>query len=161
MIMGRRKHIPWKTKYASALLALGHVPYSDAKQMTEGQLISLYQLDHNILHETGDSQVDLFWNLTPMLIAAHKQKTREDITVIAKSRRIRAWNEPFMNAAVSAPKLRTGPGEIVPLLSAAPRAEASRPARTSRIGSRRYRKLRSRGFDKTLRKKMDGTVVKR
>jgi hypothetical protein len=63
----KRKHISWKTKYASALLALGHIPYADAREMSEDQIISLYHVDHNILNETENENRDKFWNLTPML----------------------------------------------------------------------------------------------
>jgi hypothetical protein len=147
--VARRKYISWKTKYAAALLKLGDVPYSDAKLMTEDQIISLYRVDHNILHETGHPLRDSFWNLTPMLILAHKEKTRHDATVIAKSRRIRAWNEPRANwakqiapmgfcndgepqiddAAARVPKLRTGPDETA-VSARGTIAGASRPART-------------------------------
>lgn len=151
--VARRKYISWKTKYAAALLKLGDVPYSDAKLMTEDQIISLYRVDHNILHETGHPLRDSFWNLTPMLILAHKEKTRQDATVIAKGRRIRAWNErKFSDAVASTPTLRIGSGESKRRAGHGVQdAAAPRPTRT----------LRSRGFDKRYRKKMDGTVVKR
>jgi hypothetical protein len=148
----RRKKIRDRTKLCSALLALGRIPYPDAKLMTEDQFLSLWHFDHNILHEAQHPDGDKYWNLTPMLIRAHREKTKLDAKIIAKSRRIRAWNEPFMNAAVRAPKLRTGPDESKRHAGHGAHAPAApRPART----------LRSRGFDKTLRKKMDGTVVKR
>lgn len=131
--MVARKHTSWKTKYASALLALGHIPYDDAKLMTEDQIISLYQLDHNILHETGNPDRDKFWNLTPMLIQTHRQKTKADAKIIAKSRRIRAWKPIWRDMLVELP---TQPVEKV-------------------------RKLTSRGFDKTLRKKMNGKVERK
>src|SRR5882672_6296640 len=60
----RRKHISLVTKLASALLALGHVRYEDAKLMTQDQIISLYQFDHGILHAIDP--INEFWNLTPM-----------------------------------------------------------------------------------------------
>lgn len=177
--MAKRKHISWKTKYAAALLKLGDVPYSDAKSMTEDQIISLYAVDHNILHETNHPDRDRFWNLTPMLIKPHREKTKRDATVIAKGRRIRAWNEKkFSDAAADAPALRTGSGESKRHAGhGAHAAAAPRPARTltplgkvvlkaidaeaKRAGLRPWRKILSRGFDKRLRKKMDGTVVKR
>jgi hypothetical protein len=168
----KRKHISWKTKCAAAVLNAMMERgreldwYLVAKDMTEDQFLSLFQWDHNIFHsatrgvarpegglEFTPIDPDVFWNLTPMLIKAHREKTRADAKIIAKGRRIRAWNEPFMNAAARAPKLRTGPGETAASARGAI-AEASRPARTRR-------KLRSRGFDKTKRRKMDGTVVKR
>lgn len=169
--MTKRKHISLKTKYASALLALGDIPYDDAKQMTENQIISLYQIDHNILHETGSPDVDKYWNLTPTLIQAHRTKTKTDIRAIAKGRRIRRRGKHFIqisadtrrevgNDAVLAEVMReayqTGAMEGRAQANDAWVKEANRPG-----GALRWRKLQSRGFDKTLRKKMDGTVVKR
>jgi hypothetical protein len=140
----KRKHISWKTKYAAALLALGDIPYAHAREMTKDQIISLYHIDHGILHETENENVDQWWNLTPKLIQAHREKTKADAKIIAKSRRIRkkqtmadAMAEGIRSAVIAAAKTegrRTNPW---------------------------FRKLHSRGFNKTLRKKMDGTVVKR
>jgi len=133
--MSQRKHISLKTKLASALLALGHVPYDDAKQMTEDQLISLYQFDHNMLYWSKHEHVDEYWNLQPMLIPHHRRKTKQDAKVIAKGRRISATAEA-MNWAAGALERNIAP-------------------------HRKKRKIRSRGFDKTRRRRMDGTVVKR
>lgn len=145
-----RKHISLKTDKAALLLQLGEIPYEDAKNMTEDQIISLYQRDHNILHSSEHEDRDRFWNFTFRLIQAHRAKTRADTKIIAKSRRIRAWN-----AAADAPALRTGPDEFQRHAGHGARAAAApRPARTPR-------KLRSRGFDKRFRRKMDGTVERR
>lgn len=78
----RRAHITLRTKLASALLALGHIPYDDAKAMGEDNLISLYQFDHGILH--GVQPNDEFWNLTPTLIRPHREKSRRDTGIVAK-----------------------------------------------------------------------------
>jgi len=87
--MTGRMHITLKTKLASTLLALGDIDYEHAKLMADGDIISLYHWDHNILHaiEPGN---DHFSNLKPMLIAAHRQKSKTDAGIIAKSKRIRA-----------------------------------------------------------------------
>ena len=87
----RRKHITLTEKLASALMALGYVPYADAKQMTAHQFISLFQFDHNILHTHDGS--DEFWNLTPMLILTHRVKTKRDARVIAKVRKLTKGQE--------------------------------------------------------------------
>lgn len=84
--MSRRAHISWKTKYAAALLALADIPYVDAKEMTEDQIISLYQVDHGILHAIDP--INLFWNLTPKLIAPHRRKSAEDKGIVSKSDRL-------------------------------------------------------------------------
>jgi hypothetical protein len=82
----KRRAISTRTKLASALLALGHVPYGHAKQMSEVQLISLYQFDHGILHAI--QPIDLFWNLQPKLRAEHREKSRRDTAIVAKTKRI-------------------------------------------------------------------------
>jgi hypothetical protein len=98
-------------------------------------MISLYHVDHGILHETENENVDQWWNLTPRLISEHRIKTKADAKIIAKSRRIRAKHMPSDLAAWN---------------------------KVFREGERaKSRTIQSRGFDKTLRKKLDGTVVKR
>ena len=150
--MGTRKHISWRTLAAAALLALGRIPYKDAKAMGEANFLSLWVHDHNMLHETGHPDRDEFWNLTPMLIAEHRKKTKQDIKIVAKSRRIRKklcgrqlYNEIQSDPASAAP----GPWKLE-----TQREHAGRPFPAKR-------KIRSRGFDKTRRRKMSGTVVKR
>ena len=80
-----------RTKYASALLALGDIPYEHAKLMSEEQICSLYELDHNIRKAEGGT--DDFWNLRPRLIAAHREKTRRDIPEIWHNKRARNLQE--------------------------------------------------------------------
>lgn len=84
-----RKAIPLKTKLASALLGLGHIPYDHAKLMTDDQIISLYHFDHGIPYADGGPNEP--WNLTPRLIPQHREKTAKiDVPRIAKGKRIRA-----------------------------------------------------------------------
>lgn len=90
--MAKRKRISDRTKLAAALLALGHVPHEHAKLMTADQIISLYHFDHNILHALDP--IDEPWNLAPVLIAPHRQKSRKDTGIVAKVRRVEpAWRE--------------------------------------------------------------------
>ncbi len=92
----RREHINMTTKLAAVLLALGDIPYEDAKQMTAKQIISLYHFDHGVLH--GVKAINKFWNLTPRLIAKHRTKTKKDIATVAKVKRVeKRWRE-FMRA---------------------------------------------------------------
>lgn len=91
--MSGRAHISNKTMLASALLALGHVPYAHAKLMTEDQIISLYQWDHNVLHAI--EIINEFWNLTPKLIMEHRRKSAKDKGIIAKSDRILEREQEF------------------------------------------------------------------
>lgn len=81
---------PNKTEMlAATLLALGHVGYEHAKQMTAAQIISLYQFDHYpIRYEDGGPTAP--WNLVPRLIAAHRRKTATvDRPQSAKGKRVR------------------------------------------------------------------------
>lgn len=93
--MTPRAHINMETRLASALLALGHVPYDDAKLMTAKQLISLYHFDHGILH--GIDPVDWFWNLTPRLIIPHREKSKRDKAIVSKVARIARANDAAVN----------------------------------------------------------------
>ena len=88
----KRSHISMEKRCAAALLALGHIPYEDAKLMTARQIISLYHWDHGILH--AHDGPDEPWNLTPRLIAEHRTKSRRDTGKVAKTKRIDAqWSE--------------------------------------------------------------------
>lgn len=83
----KRDHISMETKLASALFALGQIPYEHAKLMTADQIISLYHFDHGILHSQGGT--DDFWNLTPLNIIDHRRKTAKiDVPQAAKSKRL-------------------------------------------------------------------------
>lgn len=87
------------TKLASALLALDLIPYDDAKAMGKGHFLSLWNFDHNIRHaENGPLE---FWNLTPMLIPAHRRKTAQvDLPAIAKNKDVRT-SEAIHQAALA------------------------------------------------------------
>jgi len=173
----KRKHISWKTRCASATLAFMNKCepgwYGDAKIMTEDQFLSLFHWDHNILHESGHLDADKFWNLAPMLIKEHRTKTKTDAAIIAKGRRIRQkergiveLNREMREFARTNPDRAVAEAFMQGTYQGKEEAnqlwtkEANRPG-----GALQWRKvgrrIQSRGFDKTKRKKMDGTVVKR
>lgn len=139
-LMIKRKHISLKTRCASLIIQCGLIPYDDAKLMTDDQILSLTEIDHNVLHETGHPNRDRAYNLTHMLIKAHREKTKQDAKVIAKGRRIRAKQKMYLAASTGLYESTGGPFR--------------------KIGSR-VRKIQSRGFIKAFRRKMDGTVEKR
>ncbi len=101
--MARRRAISLKTKLASALLALGHIPYDDAVLMSEDQFISLYHFDHAKLHAIDPD--DRFFNLTPMLIAEHRIKSRKDTSIVAKTKRIESKWKAF-TATMATPRAK-------------------------------------------------------
>lgn len=89
----KRAHIGLKTKLASALLALGDIPYEHAKSMTEENILALYQWDHGILYSIDPN--DAYWNLRPTLIAPHREKSRKDTSISAKVKRLSKQQEEF------------------------------------------------------------------
>lgn len=129
--MSNRAHISLTTKLASALLALGHVPYEQAKKMTAKSIIALYQFDHGILHAIDP--IDEPWNLTPRLKEAHREKSRADTSKVAKVKRLSAAQEELRRALL-------------------------RPCGQKRTP---HSQIRSRGFDKSRTRKFDGTIVPR
>src|SRR5215831_6041410 len=166
--MSKRKRPSLETKLAAMTVLFFDIPYLDAKKMTPQQVNSLVQWDHNILHETGHPDRDRLWNLTPRLIREHREKTKRDAKIIAKSRRLRAaWeNAPLgagnqamlaMADAVSA-GIREGVRESYDRISRKPNKFSEG---WNRVFDKHKRKIESRGFDKTKRRKMDGTVEKR
>lgn len=85
--MTKRGHISMETKLASALLALGIVPYEHAKKMSAAQIISLVHWHHNILHSTEPNNE--FWNIEPMPIMEHRKRFPIDAAIAAKVKRLR------------------------------------------------------------------------
>jgi hypothetical protein len=140
----KRKHISHKTARASLIVQCGLIPYDHAKLMTEDQIISLTHIDHNILHSSEHEDRDKFWNFTHRLIKEHREKTKLDAKIIAKSRRIRKkWQK---HSALRGLQEGTKYGAEV-------MAKHENPW---------IRKIHSRGFDKTLTRGFrDGKVRKR
>lgn len=117
----KRRHISLKTKLAAALAHIAEIPLEHAKLMDEDMILSLFNFDHVVMHAHGGP--DEFWNLTPMLIAGHREKTAKfDVPRFAKGERLRRANEEFLR------------------LIATPRED--RPVRKSRIQSRGFEKKR-------------------
>jgi hypothetical protein len=183
--MAKRKHISDRTFAAMALLALGKIPYEHAKAMGETNFLSLWVRDHNILHSSEHPDRDEFWNMTPMLLAEHREKTKRDMKIIAKSRRIRKKKQlddaryaARREELVELSGMRRKPAllcrlrsreqmllERLVVCSNLPSSQWDHAACEEYLqlvrGRWHKRKLRSRGFDRTRRRKMDGTVVKR
>lgn len=132
--MSKRKKPSMETKLASALLALGHIPYDDAKRMSATQIISLYQFDHGILH--GVEVNNQFWNFTPRLIRPHREKSKKDAGIVAKVKRLEKAQLTLKVAALD-------------------RICAQERKRTGSIRSRpawpKGRKISSRGFSNSAR----------
>jgi hypothetical protein len=85
-----RKHIALPEKLAAALSML--LPQADRDVLRDlkvpaKQVIALFQFDHAILHARGGS--DRWHNLTPLLKAPHREKSRRDTSIVAKVKRLR------------------------------------------------------------------------
>ena len=85
--MNKRAHIPYPQQLAAALRELGGIPYEHAKLMSAEQVISLFHRDHGILHATNP--INEHWNITWTLIRPHREKSKRDTAIVAKSKRIR------------------------------------------------------------------------
>lgn len=82
-------------RLASTLLALGHIPHEHAKQLSALQIISLYQWDHYPIRK-ADGGPDEPWNLRPLMIAPHREKTaKHDAPDMAHERKVSAAHEDF------------------------------------------------------------------
>ena len=155
-----RKHISDRKKLAAALAELGYaleqlrnirgvgprgIPYVHAMQMTPNQFISLWEWHHNKFHSwAGDEDPDHFSNLTPLLIKDHAEQTKKDLAVMAKSKRIQRKLRRYHDQQ----ELTYG-------------FMAVQKAVTDNVFEKHKRKIRSRGFDRTKRRKMSGKVVPR
>lgn len=121
--MAVRKHISYKTKLAAALRELAKIPRDHAEQMTEDQILSLFQFNHIVYH--ADTANDEHYNLDPMLIRAHRERTAKiDIPQIAKTKRISATQVEFRARLLT------------------PRDE--RPKKQSRWGSRPFQRRKEK-----------------
>ena len=134
-----RKHISLKEKLAAALYEVGRlraifprpdgIPRAgDSEKWTNSpvrvaalngatadEMIALFHWDHNKFHAYGGS--DIWQNLNPLLIEDHREKTRRDIAIIAKGKRIRRKE--------AAHKSRLNPTLVIPLTD----GERRRPSR--------------------------------
>lgn len=136
-----RKRISNRTKLAAITMLHFGIPYTHAKLMTDDQINSLVHWHHSVHHVAQGQQtivpdVDHFSNLEPMLIAAHREQTKRDRKVIAKIKRIRK-HQHHRSAWIDH-------GETI--------------LAGIRLAARK-RKLQSRGFDKTRKRKFGGGKV--
>jgi hypothetical protein len=103
----RRAHLSKDVKLAAALVELQRLRlqyvelnaeakefYEHSKVMTASQIVSLFHFDHYPIRH-ADGGPDEPWNLTPLFIRPHREKTSKvDQPGLAKDRRIeRKWRE--------------------------------------------------------------------
>ena len=133
-----RKYIALREQLAAALSMLlpqGQRDELRAAKVPAKSVIALFSMDHNHLHALGGP--DTWPNLTPMLRAVHKEKSRRDTSIIAKVRRLSPDHEDFRRRMLSARKVDDGDA-VEDRLSQRKRTIPSRPF------GKGYRALRSR-----------------
>ena len=87
--MSERRYIPFPEKLASALACLLPQEQRDAlraDKVGSQFILNLFQFDHIVLHAQGGA--DNWWNLDPKQIAEHREKSKRDTAIVAKSKRI-------------------------------------------------------------------------
>lgn len=94
-----RKYVSLREKLAAALSML--LPQEQRDELRDRKapaksVISLFDQDHVILHALGGE--DRWWNLTPMLRAAHREKARRDTSIVAKHDRVTESEREHMAA---------------------------------------------------------------
>lgn len=84
-----RGYIPLKVQLAAALCQIADIPYEHAKVLTPDQILSLFHLDHGIYHawEASPGEYDKHWNMRFRFIKEHREKTKKDVGIIAKTRK--------------------------------------------------------------------------
>lgn len=100
-----RKYISLRERLAAAYSMLLPQAQRDelrAARVPAKTVIALFTDDHGVLHALGGA--DKWWNLTPMLRAAHAEKSRCDTSIVAKVRRISAEYEDFRRRVLAVKK---------------------------------------------------------
>jgi hypothetical protein len=128
-----RKHVGLKTKLAAALRELAEIPMDHAREMTADQVLSLFQFNHILLHADNkqESWVDEHWNIEPLLIKAHRERTAKiDVPQVAKTKRISKEHQDFVQRLL-APR-----DERQPRRSKWPKRKMTGPKNSSKRPSR-------------------------
>lgn len=144
-----RKQPTMTEKLDAALLALleaqgNPIPREAQKALKTGDVASRFEFDHYPI-PVAHGGTNHPSNLQPRLKADHREKTaKTDIPMIAKTRRRSKSYEAHKATMIA--KLR---GEVEEIMSGHKRA------------GKRTAKIRNRGFDKNVRRRMNGQVVPR
>lgn len=108
------------------------IPYEHARQMSSGEIYSLFEFDHGIHDAIGGPYKH--WNLTARFIPEHRIKTRtKDIPQIAKTKRITKEQAAFRQRMLA----KSGVADDVEKTETKPKSAWPKG-----------RKLQSRGFPK-------------
>jgi hypothetical protein len=91
-----RKHIALREQLAAALSML--LPQAQRDELRDAKVpakrvIALFEFHHVIFHAIGGS--DRWFNLTPMLAEAHRERSGQDTATVAKVRRLARAQQRF------------------------------------------------------------------
>jgi hypothetical protein len=93
----QRSYIPYPERLAATLACLLSQEHRDdlrRRKVAADEVIGLFDFDHIALFSFETPDRDKWHNLDPMLREPHRLKTRNDLKIIAKVRRIRATVQP-------------------------------------------------------------------
>lgn len=135
----RRKYIRLPQRLAAALAMLLPQEQRDflrAQKARAKVVIGLFDFDHVVLYSHAGS--DMWHNLTPMLRAKHIEKTRRDVAIVAKVKRIE-------NGRTTVTRMRSLGGSVIlpPRTAGPPAIKRKIPQRINPWppkGSRRFGK---------------------
>jgi hypothetical protein len=92
-----RAYIPYPERLAATLACLLPQEHRDElrhRMVDSAAVLGLFHFHHITFHANRGS--DFWWNLHPMLIAPHRERTRKiDVPAIAKGKRITKAHEDF------------------------------------------------------------------
>ena len=117
------------------------ITLDQAKLMTADQMIALFDMDHDALHALGGS--DDWWNFTPRLRPEHREKSRKDTSIVAKSKRLAKQHQQHLARLADRGKAPAAPA-VVPR----PKPEKKKRPQAMMPGGRRSR----------YKRHMDGSV---
>jgi len=91
-----RAYIPLTERYAAALACLLPQDVRDdlrRRRVSAKVVIAMFEVDHIELHAHDGS--DRWHNLDPRPVAEHREKSRRDTSIVAKSKRLSKEHEEF------------------------------------------------------------------
>ncbi|WBU27519.1 hypothetical protein OOZ54_12525 [Rhodopseudomonas palustris] len=150
MAKAPRRRPTLKCRLAAALCALTDssgnrlIPHEHAKLMTEDDVLSLFQWDHYPIRHIDDGPL-AHWNLEPLLIMAHREKTAKvDAPQLAKARAVRD------SEAIHKAKLASRSGDdlaaaaLISTVVSRPRLKRKPKISSRPFGSRKTRRFGNR-----------------
>lgn len=143
-----RAYIPLTERLAAALACLLPQEQRDdlrARRVPAKAVAILFDVDHVVLYALGGS--DAWWNLDPKIRAVHREKSRRDTSIVAKTKRLAAKTAERPATGLRRPPMGLTPSGLVQAADAQ-NALSGRPKRKipSRPHSWPKRKILSRPF---------------